>query len=118
MREIRVRTASQGGGAGLDLFLRVDTPHGDLWLEIDSGNSAGLILSPHALSQLRIDLPQDAHATVPVDLQISGFGRYSASAIIKDTIYDGLLDAGFLKGHRLTFDPVTGRAWLQAKAVP
>ena len=113
MREVQVRTATQGGGAGIDLFLKVEAPQGDLWLEIDSGNAVGLILSPHALRQLGIEAPQEAGATVPVTLNISGFGPYTAPASVKDTIYDGLLDAGFLKRHRLTVDPGSGRAWLQ-----
>jgi hypothetical protein len=118
MREIQVRPSTQGGGAGFDLFMKVDAPQGDLWLEIDSGNAAGLILSPHALTQLGIEKPQDASATVPVALQISGFGTYAAPALIKDTIYDGLLDARFLKAHRLSVDPATGKAWLQSTVAP
>lgn len=118
MREIQVRTATQGGGAGLDLFLKVEAPQGDLWLEVDSGNAVGLILSPHALAQLGLEAPQDTGTKVPVTLDISGFGRYTAPAIIKDTIYDGLLDAGFLKAHRLSVDPASGRAWLQSTAAP
>lgn len=118
MREIQVRPSTQGGGAGFDLFMKVDAPEGDLWLEIDSGNAAGLILSPHALAQLGIEKPQDDNATVPVALQISGFGTYAAPAIVKDTIYDGLLDVRFLKAHRLSVDPTTGKAWLQSTAAP
>jgi hypothetical protein len=118
MREIQVRPSTQGGGGGFDLFMRVEAPRGDLWLEIDSGNAAGLILSPHALEQLGVERPQDAKSTVPVTLQISGFGSYTAPAIVKDTIYDGLLDARFLKAHRLSVDSATGRAWLEATSVP
>jgi hypothetical protein len=114
LREVQVRSATQGGGAGFDLFLKVDAPRGDLWLEIDSGNSVGLILSPHSLAQLGVDRPQDPSQTVPVTLQIGGFGSYSAPAIVKDTIYDGLLDARFLTAHRLTVDPASLRAWLAA----
>ena len=118
MREIQVRPSTQGGGAGFDLFMKIDAPEGDLWLEIDSGNAAGLILSPHALVQLGIEKPEGGDATVPVTLQISGFGTYSAPAIVKDTIYDGLLDARFLKAHRLSVDPATGKAWLQSTTAP
>lgn len=118
MREIQVRPSTQGGGASLDLFMKVDAVHGDLWLEIDSGNAAGLILSPHALAQLGIPRPTDAKAGVPVTLQISGFGPYTATAIVKDTIYDGLLDARFLRAHRLTVDPLSGKAWLDATVAP
>ncbi len=114
MREVQVRPSTQGGGAGFDLFLKIEAPRGDLWLEIDSGNAAGLILSPHALTQLGVDRPRDPDQPVPVTLRIAGFGSYSASAIVKDTIYDGLLDARFLIAHRLTLDPSSGRAWLAA----
>jgi hypothetical protein len=114
MHEIEVRPSTQGGGASYDLFLKVEASRGDLWLEIDSGNAAGLMLSPHAVTQLGLTPPAEGDATIPVTLQISGFGPYSAPAIVKDTIYDGLVDARFLRKHRMTVDTANGRAWLAA----
>jgi hypothetical protein len=114
MREVEVRRSTQGGGASIDLFLRVKAARGDLGLEIDSGNAAGLILSPHAVSQLGLAPPADAGGTVAVDLDIAGYGMYRTQGAVKDTIYDGVLDACFLRAHQLTVDLKSGRAWLRA----
>lgn len=110
MKEIRVRPAREPGGAGLDLFVAVDTPRGPIWLELDSGNLDAVRLSPPAIDQLGVDLRAGDLKTVA--LPISGYGPVEVSAVRRDIIYDGLLDARFMQGFVFTIDLAHMRAWM------
>jgi hypothetical protein len=110
MREIRVRPSYQAGGAALDLFVAVDAPRGPIWLELDSGNISSVFLSPHAVAQLGIDLPPEGqHETT---ITISGYGPVRIGASVRDTIYDGLLNARFMHGVVITIDLRHMQAWM------
>jgi len=110
MREISVRPAREAGGAALDLFVAVDAPRGPIWLLLDSGNIASVSLSPHAVAQLGIDLPPEGqHETT---ITISGYGPVQVNASVRDTIYDGMLDARFMRGVVITIDLRDMRAWM------
>ncbi len=111
MKEIRVRPSREAGGAGLDLFVSVDTRRGPIWLLLDSGNLTAVLLSPAAIDQLGVELPAGDPKTV--ELPISGYGPVEVSAVRRDTIYDGLLNARFLQGHVVTIDLAHMRAWMK-----
>lgn len=110
MKEIRVRPSRQCGGASLDLFVSIDTPKSPIWLELDSGNLGGVLLSPPAAAQLGIALPEGAHKKIT--LEVSGFGPVQVDAIGRDTIYDGLLNARFMEQHVFAIDLAHMRAWM------
>ena len=112
MKEIGVRSSRQGGGGSIDLFMRVDATPGALWLEVDSGNAGPVILSPHALPALGIDATPKPDETIDVVLPIAGFGAVNVKAVVKDTIYDGLLNAAFLDQHVLAVSADLQRAGL------
>ena len=112
MKEIGVRSSRQGGGGSIDLFMRVDATPGALWLEVDSGNAGPVILSPHALPALGIDTTPGPDETIDVVLPIAGYGPVKVNAVVKDTIYDGLLNAAFLDQHVLTVSADLQRGWL------
>lgn len=114
MKEIRVRASRQSGGASLDLFVSIDTPKSPIWLELDSGNLGGVLLSPPAADQLGVELPKGAHKEIT--LQVSGFGPVQVDAVGRDTIYDGLLDARFMEQHVFAIDLARMRAWMAASA--
>jgi hypothetical protein len=111
--EISVRLSRQAGGAALDLFLRVETPDGSIWLELDSGNAGPVLISPHAMTQLRASLSPDEPRRIPLD--ISGLGSVPVDAVLKDLIYDGLLNATFLETIVLTVDLAAERAWVSRR---
>ena len=110
MQEISVRAGRQAGGAGLDYFVEVESPTGNLWLLLDSGNTQPVLLSPHALQQLGTDIP--ANEVRPVSLVVSGVGPIVVSATRSERIYDGLLNAAFMTAHTITFDLPNQRAWV------
>jgi hypothetical protein len=111
--EISVRLSRQAGGAALDLFLRVETPDGSIWVELDSGNAGPVLISPHAMTQLRASLSPDEPRRIPLD--ISGLGSVPVDAVLKDLIYDGLLNATFLETIVLTVDLAAERAWVSRR---
>jgi hypothetical protein len=109
MTQVAVRTSRQAGGAALDVFLAIDTQGGPIWLELDSGNAGPVLLSPHALAQLGLSLPEDQPRQVT--LNVRGLGPTPLEVAVKDLIYDGLLNAAFLESVVLTVDLPSARAW-------
>lgn len=110
-RRLEVRPSRQGGGAFLDIFVRVMAPRGDLWLEMDSGNTGPVLLSPHAARQLGLEL--SASEPRPVVLELAGFGPVEVMAVERETIYDGLLNAAFHAAYSVTLDLAQMRAWIR-----
>jgi hypothetical protein len=119
MHELTVRAGRQAGGAGLDLFVAVNLPHGRLWLEFDSGNAGPLRLAPHAIAQLDIELTaENPDAPAPIELDFDGLGPTPVQAIRSEMIYDGLANARLFQEHVVTFDLRSGkpRAWIAKRA--
>jgi hypothetical protein len=107
--ELSVRISRQAGGAALDLFLEAETAHGSIWLELDSGNAGPVMMSPHAITQLGVSLSADQPQRVILDVR--GLSRSPVDAVMKDLIYDGVLNVAFLESIVLTVDVPSGRAW-------
>lgn len=121
MRELTARAGRQAGGAGLDLFVAVSSPRGQLWLEFDSGNVGPLRLAPHAVTQLGIDLTAESpDAPATLELDFTGLGPTAVQAIRSEQIYDGLVNARFFLEHVVTFDlrSATPRAWAAKRVAP
>lgn len=110
-RSLQVRPSRQGGGAFLDIFVRVAAARGDLWLEMDSGNTGPVLLSPHAARQLGLELsPSEPRAVI---LEFPGFGPVEIMAVERETIYDGLLNAAFHSAYIVTLDLARMQAWMR-----
>jgi len=115
MTPLKVRLAHQAGGASVDLFLGIETPQGTVWMEVDSGNGGPVMISPPAALQLGVAL--DEREIRPVRLPVAGLGAVEVRAIRRDLIYDGLLNADFVRGMLLTVDLRSGRAWAKLNPV-
>jgi hypothetical protein len=72
-----------------------------------------VLISPHAMAQLRASLSPDDPRRIPLD--ISGLGSVPVDAVLKDLIYDGLLNATFLETIVLTVDLAAERAWVSRR---
>ncbi len=112
--KLRVRTSRQAGGASLDLFVAVDAPGGPLWLEWDIGNTNPVLLSPHALEQLGIQLSPDQPRAVT--LSVPGLGPVHLDAIAHDSIYDGLLNLRLFEDYVFTLDLAKYELWAKPRA--
>jgi hypothetical protein len=112
MKPLSVRLSRQAGGAAIDLFVEVEAKTGTIWLELDSGNNGPVLLSKHAVSQLGLDTAQN---NLSVTLNIIGLGPVKTEAVVRDTIYDGLLNAKFLEETVLTLDLSAAKAWAKLR---
>lgn len=110
MAEVPLRESRQAGGAMLDVFFPFDADGGPVWMELDSGSTGPVWIAPHAAAQLGLDLSTDEPR--PVTLRLQGYGPIEVQAQQKEMIYDGLLNAAFLRDLRITVDLAAGRAWV------
>jgi predicted aspartyl protease len=107
---VPVRMAHQAGGVSLDVFLAVEAQPGRLWFELDSGNAGPVFIAPHAAEMLGLEL-SDTRPT-RVTLVLPGHGPITVDAQEKAMIYDGLLNAAFLRDLTMTLDLEYRRAWI------
>jgi methylmalonyl-CoA mutase cobalamin-binding subunit len=80
---------------------------------LDSGNTAPVLIAPHAWSELGLEAPP-AGRSRQCALPITGLGKVACEAMSKDLIYDGLLNAAFCERFAITMDLERGRAWAAA----
>jgi hypothetical protein len=113
-KELEVRVARPGAGAGLDLFVAIAGKHGPQWFELDCGNTGPVLVAPHAWSELGLD-GSPAAAPTKGTLDVRGFGKVTCEVAAKEMIYDGVLDAAFCGRLLLTLDLPTARAWARTK---
>ena len=113
MKAIGVRPSRQAGGAALDLMVSVETPDGPIWLEMDSGNTGPVLISPHAARQLGLTFRSGEAQDVTLD--VTGLGPVPVTAIERQTIYDGLLNAGWLEQLVVTLDLQSMHAWARPR---
>jgi hypothetical protein len=108
----RLRLAREAGGAGLSAFVPISSPHGDLWLLVDSANLAGVRLHPLAYRALAGSTPSSGLAAPPVTIRIDGATPHQVTPEIIDTlIYDGALDASYIADFDVTLDLANERIW-------
>ncbi len=117
MVPLAARLARQAGGASLDLFLGVDSPGGQLWLEADTGNTGPVLLAPHALIQLgAADADTASDWKGQLDLTLPSLGSLRVEAEAMELIYDGLLNLATLARLELCLDLPGARAWARSLA--
>jgi hypothetical protein len=104
LRGGRIRLSREAGGAGLTVFAPARSPRGDLWLLVDSGNLAGLRLSPASVEALgggeTLTVAVEGAPAVAIEPEI-----------VAELIYDGALNAAFIGAHDVTLDLANQRGW-------
>jgi len=106
-------------GRGFSVYLEAKAQKGSIRLLLDSGNLAGLILAPHAIEQLGLELPDknletsgDSEESIhEVSLDIVGLGPVMTPIIIRDITHDGAISAEFMERLILTMDFKSNRVW-------
>jgi hypothetical protein len=108
--DMRVATGVDGGSASV--FLSARAPSGqNLWLELDSGNLAAVLLATH----VRVDAGTSAATAGEVPLTL---GRITTAPLAyerRELILDGALNAEFLERYAVTIDMVQRRAWITVR---
>jgi len=107
--DMRVATGVDGGSASV--FLSARAPSGqNLWLELDSGNLAAVLLATH----VRVDAGTGATMAGHVPLTLGKITTAPLAYERRELILDGALNAEFLEHYAVTIDMVQGRTWIAA----
>ena len=112
--EIPVRFHRQAGGASLTVMARVPTDSGDLWMQLDAGSDAALLIPPSSATALGLDPTQ---ARQPSTLTLTGADggeiSHAVDLRVRDMIIDGNIGIPVMKDWIMTFDLAQGRLWVR-----
>lgn len=112
--EVPVRISRYGSSArGVGAYALSRTKKGDLWLELDSGSDAPVMLTTAMAAEAGAD--PEVEKGQPYVLTIAGIGRdvtKETRAIVFDMVRDGVVGMPVLVHWRLTFDLVDDRLWI------
>ncbi len=121
---LTTRVATGVDGGEYLLCCAVDSPKGRLWLMLDSGNLAGILLAPHAARMLGLDVDFAAAAEAAgadpdgfsvkldeVTLDVEGLGPVTAPVTVREMIHDGMLSASFMAERPMLLDLSAGVVW-------
>jgi hypothetical protein len=111
-REVPIRLVRQAGGQALGVAVPVTTAKGTLWMTLDSGGGAPVLVRDKVAAELGLDAagktPQPFTLAVAGDQAIAVPTR----AIVRDMILDGVIGMAVLVRWRMTFDLAHNRLWI------
>lgn len=117
--EIPIRVSRHASsGQGLGVYARAKTAKGDLWLEIDSGGGAPVLLRDKVAAEAGADAsvaqPQPYTLVLPGSDGAGGDAqvKLDTRAIVRDMVHDGVVGMPVLVNWRLTFDLAGDRLWV------
>jgi len=112
--EIPIRFHRQAGGASLTVMARVPTASGDLWMQLDAGSDAPLLIPPSSAAAMGLDAAQARQAA---ELRLTGVAggevSHPVQLRVRDMIIDGNIGLPVMKDWIMTFDLAEGRLWVQ-----
>ncbi len=112
--EVPIRLHRQAGGASLTVMARVMTPRGPLWMQLDSGSAAPILVAKTSAEPLGLD-PETARQ--PLHLAIAGIdgGMVEADvpATVREMIIDGNIGLPVMRDWIMTFDLQAQRLWIR-----
>jgi hypothetical protein len=120
MVPLPIRIAHSAGGAGLDVFIRIEGSSGPLWFELDSANLDNVLIADRVLGQLGLSQPQleslRDHQPTPIALRIGALGPLNVTATGRDLIYDGALNADTLERLIVVLDLKAASGWVSLRS--
>jgi len=107
--EIPIRYHRQAGGISLTAMARVPTPQGDLWMQLDSGSDAPLLVARTSAAPLGLDpeLPRQS-----LKLALTNTLAVEADTRVRDMIIDGNIGLPIMKDWIMTFDLANQKLWI------
>jgi predicted aspartyl protease len=112
--EVPVRIGRYGSSArGVAAYVLSRTAKGDLWLELDTGGDAPVLLPTSMAAEAGAD--PAIQKGQPYVLTVAGTGRDVAQetrAVVRDMVRDGVIGMPVLVRWRLTFDLAHDRLWI------
>lgn len=113
--EIPIRVSRYGNSArGVAVYARSKVDKGDLWLELDTGGDAPVLLPTAMAAEAGADAK--AEKAQPYRLTLSGKGRdvsQETRAIVRDMVRDGVVGVPVLVHWQITFDLARDRMWIK-----
>jgi len=92
----------------------VPTDSGDLWMQLDAGSDAALLIPPSSATALGLDPTQ---ARQPSTLTLTGADggeiSHAVDLRVRDMIIDGNIGIPVMKDWIMTFDLAQGRLWVR-----
>ena len=115
--EIPIRLHRQAGGASLTVMARVPSETGDLWMQLDAGSDAPLLIPATSATALGLD-PAQPRQTSTLTLTGAGGGevRHPVQLRVRDMIIDGNVGIPVLKDWVMTFDLANNSLWVRPVA--
>lgn len=115
--EIPIRLHRQAGGASLTVMARVPTTSGDLWMQLDAGSDAPLLIPPSSATAMGLDPAQARqNSTLTLTGAEGGDLSHPVSLRVRDMIIDGNVGIPVLKDWVMTFDLANNRLWVRPVA--
>lgn len=116
---VEINLVRQASGFSVVVLVPVQSNEGTLWLELDSGSSAPLILAPHAARALGMDVPASTGRDAPtvsgsVSIGLPNVGPVVTEAKVADIIYDGNIGAPLMERFRWTLDLANRRVRVES----
>jgi len=115
--EVPIRFHRQAGGVSLTVMVGVPTARGPLWMQLDSGSDAPMLVAKTSAEPLGLD-PEVARQ--PLRLSIAGVetGAIEADveARVRDMIIDGNIGLPVMRDWIMTFDLKAGKLWIRPAA--
>lgn len=112
--EVPVRIGRYGSSArGVAAYALSKTAKGDLWLELDTGGDAPVLLPTSMAAEAGAD--PAIQKGQPYVLKVAGTGRdvtQATRALVRDMVRDGVIGMPVLVRWRLTFDLAHDRLWI------
>lgn len=122
MSPVPMRVGTGQSGAGIVVYVGVEVDQGQAWFQLDSGNIAGVQVSPDIVALFGIHLAEDQRASIAVDgaavldsvrLAIPGLGSSAVEVSIRSLIIDGALSFDFIQRWVFSLDLRDGRLWAE-----
>lgn len=112
--EIPIRFHRQAGGASLTVMIQVLSARGLLWMQLDAGSDAPLLIPPSSAAALGLDLvPARQQATLTLGTVAEGVVQVVADARVRDMIIDGNIGIPVMRKWVLTFDLSRSKLWIR-----
>lgn len=108
--EVPIRFHRQAGGISLTTMARVPTPQGDLWMQLDSGSDAPVLVARTSAAPLGLD-PETPRQ--PLRLVVTEGLAADVDARVRDMIIDGNIGLPVMRDWVMTFDLANQKLWVR-----
>ncbi|NUS61909.1 MAG: hypothetical protein HOQ01_13260 [Lysobacter sp.] len=110
VKELPAKLSGEIQGRALAISIKVPTPDGPVYFEVDSGNGGTILVSKPYAKYFGLDPdkegPQEANFAISPDFRATGM------AFTPDMLLDGNIGMPFLRDKVVTFDLAAGRVWV------